>query len=147
MSYVTLLPKCGDISSVGNWRPISQTIIFAKILEKVVHKQLSYFQEHNVLSKFQFGFLPEKSTYESIFNVVKRMYSSINNNKLMAMIFLDIAKAFNCLNHTVLLKKMRDVGMSKRVIDWFKSYLTWEFKGTQNGHRGPCGRHRPSRDP
>ena len=121
---VTLIPKIGDKTNPGNWRPISQTNIFAKILEKIVHGQLlSYFQDNNILSKFQFGFLPEKSTHEAIFNVLRHMYTTINNNKLMGVIFLDIAKAFNCTNHQVLYNKLRDAGMSNRVIDWFRSYL------------------------
>ena len=56
---VTLLPKDGDKTHQGNWRPISQTVLFAKILEKIVHKQLlSYFLENKILCNFQYGFLP-----------------------------------------------------------------------------------------
>ena len=51
------------------------------------------------------------------------MYSSINQNKIMGMLFLDIAKAFNCIDHNTLYRKLSDVGMSDRVINWFKSYL------------------------
>ena len=58
-AYDTLLPKPGIKTNSGNWRPISQTNIFAKILEKIVHNQvLSYFLNNNVLSDKQFGFLP-----------------------------------------------------------------------------------------
>ena len=63
-AYVTLLPKTSD---PGNWRPISQTNIFANILEEIVHKQfLEYLQTNAILFEFQYGFLPEKSTHESI---------------------------------------------------------------------------------
>ena len=51
------------------------------------------------------------------------MYSSINDNEIMGMFFLDIAKAFNCINHNMLFSKMKDVEMSDRVIQWFRSYL------------------------
>ena len=123
-SYVTLIPKIGDKSEAGNWRPISQTNIFAKLLEKIVHKQvLLYLMNNNILSKFQFGFLPDKSTHESIFNVIRHMYSCINNNKIMGVLFLDVAKAFNCINHQVLYKKMRMAGFCERVISWFTTYL------------------------
>ena len=123
-SYVTLLPKPGDKAQPGNWRPISQTNIFAKIIEKIVHKQLlSYFLNNNILSRNQFGFLPQKSTHESIVNVVRHMYSCINNNKIMGVLFLDVAKAFNCINHQVLYKEMCMVGLCDRVISWFTTYL------------------------
>ena len=52
------------------------------------------------------------------------MYSSINKNKIMCMLFLDVAKAFNCIDHSLLYRKVKDVGMSERVIAWFRSYLT-----------------------
>ena len=124
-AYVTLLPKTGNKNMPGNWRPISQTIIFAKIIEKIVHKQLlNYFVENKILTELQYGFLPNKSTHEAVINVTRNMYSSNNNNKIMCMLFLDVAKASNCINHMLLFKKMRDVGMSERVISWFSTYLT-----------------------
>ena len=124
-SIVSLLPREGDKNHPGNWRPISQTIIFAKILEKIVHKQtIAYFLEKNILSDYQYGFLPGRSTQEAVFIMVRHMYSSINQNKIMGIIFLDVAKAFNCVDHDVLLKKMENVGMSMRVISWFRTYLT-----------------------
>ena len=123
-SYVTLIPKDGDKTLPGNWRPISQTIVFAKILEKIVHKQvLEYFLANNIITEYQYGFLPGKSTQEAVFNIVRYMYSTINQNKLMGMVFLDIAKAFNCIDHNTLYRKLRDVGMSDRIVDWFRSYL------------------------
>ena len=123
-SYVTLLPKPGNKTSPSNWRPISQTTLYAKILEKIVHRQvLKYFTDNLIISPYQFGFLPEKSTQEAVFNTVRHLYSSINQNKIMGMIFLDIAKAFNCIDHSILYRKLYDVGASKRVVDWFKSYL------------------------
>ena len=122
---MTLIPKDGDKTEPANWRPISQTIIFAKILEKIVHKQLlMYFEENKILSDVQYGFLPGKSTHEAVFNTVRHIYSTLNQNKLMAIIFLDVAKAFNCINHNILYIKLRSVGMSERILTWFNSYLT-----------------------
>ena len=124
LSYVTLLPKNGEKTLPNNWRPISQTIVYAKILEKIVHHQLlKYFSDNAIFSQYQFGFLPEKSTQEAVFNTIRHIYSSINQNKIMGMLFLVMAKAFNCINHNTLYKKLSDVGMCERVIDWFKSYL------------------------
>ena len=124
-AYVTLIPKDGDKNQPGNWRPISQTVIFAKILEKIVHQQfLAYLERNSVISQYQFGFLPGKSTQEAVFNTLRHIYSGLNNNKLTGMIFLDVAKAFNCIEHDILYNKLRDVGASNRVISWFKTYLT-----------------------
>ena len=124
-SIVTLLPKGGDLTNPVNWRPISQTNIFSKILEKIVHsKILDYFLRNSILSRYQYGFLPGRSTQEAVYDVVKNIYSSLNNRKIMGTIFLDISKAFNCIHHGRLYKKMRFIGFLERCISWFKSYLT-----------------------
>ena len=66
------------------------TNIFAKLFEKLVHNQLlKYLTRNNLLSEYQHGFLPGKSTHEAIFKVVQNVYSNINNKKLTGMILLD----------------------------------------------------------
>ena len=125
IATVTLLPKTGDKTNPGNWRPISNTNIFAKILEKLVHKQVSqYIYANNLISEQQYGFVPGRSTHESIFKFTKHIYSAINNGKITGVLFLDIAKAFNCINHEILDIFMANNGFDNRVRKWFKSYNT-----------------------
>ena len=84
------------------------TNIFSKILEKLVHRQvLNYVLENDIINENQFGFLPGKSTHEAIFKIVHHIYSTINYNKIMDMLLLDIAKAFNCIDHDNLFKKLK----------------------------------------
>ena len=124
ISTVKLLPKSGDLSNPGNWRPISMTNVFSKILEKLVHKQmLGYLIDIDFLDKSQFGFLPGKSTHEAIFRTVQHIYSAINCNKMTGLLLLDMAKAFNCIEHNILFLKMENAGFGQPVIEWFKSYL------------------------
>ena len=124
ISTVKLLPKSGDLTNPGNWRPISMTNIFSKILEKLVHRQLlNYIQENRLISVNQFGFLPGKSTYEAIFRTIQQVYGAINSKKVMGMLLLDVAKAFNCVDHEILFIKMEKAGFAQRVINWFRSYL------------------------
>ena len=124
LSRVKLIPKSGDLTNPGNWRPISMTNIFSKILEKLVHSQvLKYLLDNQIIHKNQFGFMPGKSTHEAIFKVVHSVYSSLNNRKLTGMILLDIAKAFNCISHDILYAKMSSYGFDRTVIQWFRSYL------------------------
>ena len=128
LSKVKLLPKSGDLSNPNNWRPISMTNVFSKLMEKIVHRQmLKYLLENRMISDNQFGFLPGRSTHEAIFKTVQNVYSAINNNKLLGMLLLDIAKAFNCIDHDILYLKMDAAGFGPMVIHWFKSY----FKQTQ----------------
>ena len=125
IATVTLLPKTGDKTNPGNWRPISNTNIFAKILEILVHKQVSqYIYANNLISEQQYGFVPGRSTHESIFKFTKHIYSAINNGKITGVLFLHIAKAFNCINHEILDIFMANNGFDNRVRKWFKSYNT-----------------------
>ena len=69
---VTVIPKSGDLSDPSNWRPITQTQIFAKIFEKIVHNRLStYLDQNNILSKYQYGFRKGRSTQQAIFDLTK----------------------------------------------------------------------------
>ena len=123
VSTVTLLPKTGNKTNPGNWRPISNTNIFAKVLEKLVQKQVSrYIFANKLISEFQYGFVPGRSTHESVFKFIKHIYSAINNGKITGVLFLDIAKAFNCINHDILNIVMANNGFDKRVRKWFRSY-------------------------
>ena len=74
-STVILLPKKGDLNMPGNWRPISQTNYFAKIFEKVIHtRTLKYLTDSNILNEYQYGFLPNRSTHEAIFDLTRYIY-------------------------------------------------------------------------
>ena len=75
------------------------------------------------MSDNQYGFLPGKSTHEAIFYLSRHIYSSINNKKIMALLFLDILKAFDSIINERLLYKLRAIGCDAVVLDWFNSYL------------------------
>ena len=120
---VTLLPKSGDLKKPENWRPISNTNIFSKVLEKLVQRQMNTFIFKNeIISDCQYGFVPGRSTHKAVFKVVNNIYSAINNNKYVGVVFLDIAKAFNCVDHEILDIILSNQGFSERVRHWFTSY-------------------------
>ena len=122
---ITILPKSGDLKDPSNWRPITQTSIFAKTFEKIIYQRLNaYFDDNNILSQYQYGFRKGKSTHEAIFDFLKFVYSNLNHKKLIGTACLDVAKAFDCINHDILLLKMEKIGFSNRTIAWFRSYLT-----------------------
>ena len=100
MGFVNLIPKQGVLSNPSNWRPIMQTNIFGKSLERIVHRHLlGHMKENKIISNKQYAFLPTKSTHEAIFDLSRHINSSINNKKLMGLLFLDISKAFDCIKH------------------------------------------------
>ena len=85
---------------------------------------LSYFDDNDILTSYQYGFRPGRSTQEAIFDLVKYIYSGLNNKKLITTVCLDVCKAFDCINHNLLLYKMQKIGFSDRTIAWFRSYLS-----------------------
>ena len=122
---VTVIPKSGDLSDPSNWRPITQTPIFAKVFEKIIHNRLiNYFTDNNILTQYQYGFRKGKSTQQAIFDLTKYIYSGLNHKKLIGAVCLDVAKAFDCINHDILLVKMSKIGFNALSLKWFKSYLT-----------------------
>ena len=121
---INVIPKGGDLSNPGNWRPITQASIFAKILENIVHKRLlEYLLNNNIISKFQLVFWPGRSTQLAIFELLKQVFSSFNKKKLFGSICLDVSKAFDCINHVKLFEKVKLSGITDDVLEWFKSYF------------------------
>ena len=121
---ITVNPKNGKQSDPSNWRPITQTPIFAKVFEKLIHKRLlTYFGDNKILTSYQCGFRPKRSTQEAVFDLTNFIYTGLNNKKLIAAVCLDVCKTFDCINHELLLCKMRKIGFNENTITWFKSYL------------------------
>ena len=110
---INVIPKDGDLSDPSNWRPITQTSVFAKLLEKLVHvRLLKYFMQNNIISEFQFGFMPGRSTQLAVFELLKQIFSAMNNKKIFGSICLDISKAFDCTDHVQLFNKLSSCGIS-----------------------------------
>ena len=76
---VTLIPKPGVLTDPRNWRPITQTSVFSKLIYRRLYDHLETF---GILSKFQYGFLPRRSTQMASFELTKHIYSALNNKKI-----------------------------------------------------------------
>jgi len=116
--------KKGDKSIVSNYRPISLLSIFDKILEKLMYSRLyNYLCANNILSDNQFGFRRNHSTCLALINVMDDIYEHIDSNDKVLAIYLDLQKAFDCIDHNILLYKMNHIGIRGTVYNWFKNYL------------------------
>ena len=117
---ITVIPKDGDLTDPGNWTPITQTSIFAKLLEKLVHARLlKYLMTKSIISEYQFGFLPGQSTQLAVFELLKQIFSGMNNKKVFGSICLDVSKAFDRIDHVRLYNKLISCGVSNLVLRWF----------------------------
>ena len=117
--------KSGDPKICDNYRPISLVNTLSKILEKIVALKLTnHLQVNDLLYKHQYGFLRGKSTEHNLIHVVNYIANSLNNGKYCIGLFLDLKKAFDVCDHSILLKKLKKFGVKNEAYNWFRSYLT-----------------------
>lgn len=126
MSRVTPIFKKGDSHLVENYRPIAITSCFSKVFEYAMLDRLSdYLNKQKIMHENQHGFTVGKSTSTAIHAFLERVIDCIESKEHPAGIFCDISKAFDCMNHDILLKRMEEYGIRGLVLDWFKSFLTY----------------------
>ena len=116
--------KKGSKTEPKNYRPISLLPLLSKIFEKVVHIQTEKFlSENNILYKNQSGFRPLHSTESCLTHLNDRILEGCDKGCYTGMILIDLQKAFDTLDHKLLLSKLSLMNFSNETINWFKSYL------------------------
>ena len=128
--------KCGDPKLCDNYRPISLVCTISKILEKMVHTNLiNHLEINDLLYKHQYGFLKGRSTEQNLLHVVNFISNALNSGNFCIGIFLDLKKAFDVCSHSILLKKLKKLGVDGIALDWFTSYLSNRKQRVDiNGH-------------
>ena len=90
-----------------------------------MHKKIyEFLQEHNTLFQNQFGFRKNNSTTFALLQITEKIKETIDNKKYGCGIFIDLSKAFDTVNHVILLKKLEHYGIKGVALDWFNSYLS-----------------------
>ena len=121
---VTPLHKSGSKDDVNNFRPISVLPILSKILEKHVHDSLMDFLiNHSLLHETQSGFRPSFSCETALLRMINKWLNAINDGLMVGVVMIDFKKAFDLVDHNILLKKLKHYKLSDKTLSWFGSYL------------------------
>ena len=122
---VTPIHKGGDSSVFSNYRPISVLPVFSKIFERLLHQRLmSFFTSNNIISDSQFGFRKGYSTELALARTIDEISTHLDNGNIVIGMFLDLKKAFDTVNHSILLNKLYHYGVRGNPHLLLKNYLS-----------------------
>ena len=151
IARVTPIFKGGDSDQPNCYRPISVISVISKLMEKLISKRLIKFLNKNkIVNDSQFRFRESHSTTHAITNINETILRNVELKKHTASIYLDLSKAFDCVNHKILLEKLYTYGVRGISHKLFQSYLTDRYQFTSiNGSASVllkiiCGVHKAS---
>lgn len=123
-SIVRPIYKKGDHLLYTNYRPISLLPVIEKILERVIVVRLTnYLEEFGIISKYQYGFQKGKGTNDLLNTFSDFVNTNLNNNFHVVALFIDFSKAFDTINHKILLNSLQNIGIAGPLLVWFENYL------------------------
>ena len=132
---VTPLYKSGPSTDPSNYRPISVLPIFSKVLERVIHDQLyDYVNGSGLLCGRQSGFRKTHSTSTCLVEFLDVVYNNIEKGNMSGVVFLDLKKVFDTVDHEILCCKLTSLGLSNSSTAWFENYLSGRTQVTKIGN-------------
>lgn len=130
------IPKSPNAKDITSFRPIAVLSVIDKIFEKLMFEQLSnYLHEKHIFYDFQFGFKKGSGTLEAVVNVMDYVCGGINDGyKGVGGVFFDFSKAFDLVDHRILLKKLKCIGLSENTLELFADFLRCRTQYVQVQH-------------
>ena len=122
--YITPVFKKGDRTSAANYRPVSITSHIIKIFERVVRKHVvEHMESNSFLSPHQHGFRKKRSCLTQLIDHVDNILKTLNDGNEVDVIYLDYAKAFDKVDHQILLAKAKRYGIKGKTLQWLTEFL------------------------
>ena len=131
IAKVTPIYKADNSSNII-YRPISVLPCFYKMLERIMYDRLQkHLKDQNIMYEKQFGFQTGHSTEHAIAQLVDQIYEAFEKNVYTLGLFIDLSKAFNTVDHSILLRKLELYSITDRNYAWITSYLSNRLQYTQ----------------
>ena len=136
MAKIVPVYKADDDTDVNNYRPISLLSHFDRIFEKMIKRRMeSFIEQKDLLSSSQYGFRKAHSTQHAILDIVNAIQTNMDKHSFSCGVFIDLKKAFDTVDHNILLPYLDHYGFRGVINKWFSSYLLGRTQSTQIGPR------------
>ena len=124
-NVVALYKKKGNSSDPASYRDISLLSVFCKTMESIiVREMMRYCTQNELISSAQFAYLSNKGTVTQLLSCFNDFTKSIDQNRCVDIIYIDIQKAFNSVSHEKLILKLRSIGVLDPLLSWIKAFLS-----------------------
>ena len=125
IARITPIHKEGTFSEPSNFRPISSLFYLSKVYEKFYScRLLKFCNKYSLISSKQFGFQHGISTFDALMSLTENIYTALNDKLHFLAAIIDVKKAFDCVNHDILISKLESFGVRGLPLRWLVSYLT-----------------------
>ena len=137
---VTPIPKVPNPTSCNELRPISILPLPGRLMEQIIHDQMKKFLEDTkFFAKEQNGFRSQHSTTKALAEILDQLLTNMDNGELSISVFLDFKKAFDTIDHKILIKKLKAAGIDQNTCQLISNYLTNRTQTTTlNGSTSQC---------
>lgn len=134
IAKVKPLFKSGDKLDMNNYRPVALSSIDGKCLESIMLDRIeTHLKNNEILCKYQFGYTKQSNCETAALHILNQIYQNLDKKLFTACMFIDLTKAFDCIDHNLLEKKFQKLGFTTNFMNLLKSYLTDRFQCVEVG--------------